>query len=94
MLDERARNRMHNRLREVMGDDVAETMMASLPPNGWRELATKQDLDTRLELLEQRLTATFERALRAQTRVYIAWTSGLTAMLVAVFGAVTAIAVR
>lgn len=89
-LDERARNRMHNRLREVMGDDVADTMMESLPSNGVQDLATKQDL----ELLEHKLSASFERALRAQTKVYIAWTTGLTAVLAGVFTGVTSILVR
>lgn len=91
-LDERARNRMHNRFREVMGDDVADTVMDSLSPTGWRDLATKQDLlavetrlESKLEVLEHKLTANFERALRAQTRSFTLTNAGLVIALATFF---------
>ena len=91
-LDERARNRMHNRFREVMGDDVADTVMDSLSPTGWHDLATKQDLAVlkeemglRFEVLEHKLTANFERALRAQTRSFFLANAGLVIALATFF---------
>ncbi len=49
--------------------------MAYLPPLGWSDVATKQDLarfeerfDQRMETLEHRLMATLRRDMAAQTR--------------------------
>lgn len=82
MLDERARNRMHNRLREVMGDDVADTMIDSLPPTGWHELATKQDL----QLLEQSLIAAFRGELTgALTTAITSQSRSITFQVVGLF---------
>jgi hypothetical protein len=81
MLDERARNRMHNRLREVMGDDVADTMMDSLPM-GRHELATKQDL----QLLEQSLIAAFRGELTgALTTTITSQSRSITFQVVGLF---------
>ena len=94
-LDERARNRMHNRFREVMGDDVADPVMDSLSPTGWHDLATKQDLvavetrlESKLEVLEHKLTASFERGLRAQTRTFVLANAGMTIALAGYFSTV------
>ena len=38
------RTSMHNTLAEVMGQDDAETLMQHLPPSGWDNVATKEDL--------------------------------------------------
>ncbi len=55
-IDERARRELHDRLEEALGSAPAGTLMASLPPQGWADLATKGDL----ERLEARLTARFD----------------------------------
>lgn len=36
---------MHSRLREIMGDEEAASLMEHLPPVGWAEVATKTDLE-------------------------------------------------
>lgn len=52
-----ARYRMHQRLEAVLGDEPAATLMEHLPPTGWADLATKQDLATGLDSLDQKFTA-------------------------------------
>ncbi len=42
--DERTRYALHQRLEQVLGADEAGTLMEHLPPVGWGDLATKQDL--------------------------------------------------
>ena len=39
-----ARSDLYQRLKETMGDRPAGTLMAHLPPVGWADVATKQDL--------------------------------------------------
>ena len=51
---------LFNTLSELMGTDDAETLMEQLPPSGWDNVATKDDLKV--------LTATFTAAL-AEMRV-------------------------
>lgn len=56
-VDERDRHALRTKLEEVLGPSEAATLMASLPQAGWDQLVTKDDLDARLDALEQRLTA-------------------------------------
>jgi hypothetical protein len=50
-VDDRARYALHNRLREVLGEDEATTLMAALSPFSWDEVATRADLERlRIEL--------------------------------------------
>jgi hypothetical protein len=44
MSDDRARHQLLTRLRQVLGDEEAATLMENLPPHRWSELATKEDL--------------------------------------------------
>jgi hypothetical protein len=44
-VDERSRHELYLRLEEVLGPDPANTMMEHLPPVGWADVATKQDLE-------------------------------------------------
>lgn len=62
-LQESSRNRLYNRLQEVLGRDEASDLMALLPPVGWADVATKQDLAQ----MEARIDARFE-ALRSGLR--------------------------
>ncbi|HEX6262216.1 MAG TPA: hypothetical protein VF097_05145 [Actinomycetota bacterium] len=52
-VDERARHQLYNRVVEVLGEEEAVILMAHLPPGGYPNFATKQDL---LDL-ERRMTA-------------------------------------
>lgn len=36
---------MHESLKRLVGDDVAETIMEHLPPSGWGDVARTHDLD-------------------------------------------------
>jgi hypothetical protein len=44
-ISEEARHEMYVRLEEVLGAQVAATVMEHLPPVGWADVATKRDLD-------------------------------------------------
>ncbi len=59
---ERERHTMLTLLDELMGPDVASTLVRHLPAGGWADVATKHDL---LQL-EDRLTHRFDAALTRQ----------------------------
>ena len=58
------RDQLYRSAVEALGPEEAETLMSSLPPMDWTEIATKSDLRE----LEHRLTAHFDRSLRVQTQ--------------------------
>lgn len=60
-ISEAQRNELHNRLVEVLGGPAAGTLMSYLPPVGWADVATKQNIS----ILESRLQAQFD-GLRAE----------------------------
>jgi hypothetical protein len=67
-IDEQARHQLFERLDEVLGRDHSATLMSCLPPAGWAEVATKQDVGAvRNELallradMDQRFAALDER---------------------------------
>jgi len=70
----------------AFGDDAGITLMELLPPVGWADVATKQDVslvEQRLARLEQRMDDV-SREIRAQT-----WK--LMTLMVAVVGVVVAV---
>ena len=91
-ITDQSRNQLYNRLEEVLGHDEAAVLMAHLPPVGWADVATKQDL-AQLELrLELRIESAINAALVTQTRVIIfallgamATNAGIIAGMYAVF---------
>jgi hypothetical protein len=63
-IDERQRHELYEGLVEALGPDRADTLMELVPPVGWADVATKQDLQhletvlgLRLEAAESRLHA-------------------------------------
>ena len=42
--DEAARHELHTRLEELLGQQPTSTLMSLLPPVGWADVATKDDL--------------------------------------------------
>lgn len=60
---------LYGMLRERMGEPFADRIMKFLPPTGWPEFATKDDLE--------RLRADMERQFTAATATQIRWVAGL-----------------
>jgi hypothetical protein len=85
-VDERARHQLFRKLEEVLGGEEAGTLMDHLPPAGFADLVTKDDLRLGLDSLDPRLTAQVE-GLRAQmeslARRIIMWTSSMVLLAAA-----------
>jgi hypothetical protein len=62
-VDERARHQLFIKLEQTLGSEEATTLMEHLPPGGYTELATKQDL----EVLKNELLAKISQ----ETRVIV-----------------------
>ena len=56
-ITEQERLEMHLGLRKVLGDDVANTVMAHLPPSGWGDVARKHDVLTAVDMIGMRVDA-------------------------------------
>jgi hypothetical protein len=72
-VDERSRHRLYRKLEEVLGPEDAGTLMAHLPPSGYGQLVTKDDLNGGLGSLKGELRAEMERLARR----LIMWTSSM-----------------
>ena len=79
-VDERARHQLHRKLDQILGPEEATTLMELLPPVGWADVATKQDLahvvqtlTLEMQSLRHELRGDMERMFR---RV-IMWTSSM-----------------
>ena len=72
-VDYRNRDQLYRSAVEVLGREEADTLMASLPPVDWSEIATKSDLRE----LELRLSSHMDQALRQQTQ----WVFGTVLLL-------------
>jgi hypothetical protein len=66
-VDERARHELFLRVERELGPEAAETLMEMLPPVGWADVATKDDLRQLEERLSLGLRAEFRQALLDQT---------------------------
>ena len=62
MIDERARHELYRAVEELLGTRIADTLMALLPPVGWADVATKDDVLQLEARLDARLDARFARA--------------------------------
>jgi hypothetical protein len=62
VIDERARHELYRAVEELLGTCIADTLMALLPPVGWADVATKDDLLQLEARLDARLDARFARA--------------------------------
>jgi hypothetical protein len=86
--DERSRLQLADAAKRAFGDDAGVTLMELLPPVGWADVATKQDLlriDQRLERLERLDGRIDELAREIRTQ-----TCKLMTLMVAVVGVVVA----
>jgi hypothetical protein len=54
---EERRHEMYRKFEEVLGAEVASTVMEHLPPVGWADVATKRDLDAQSVLLRSEMAA-------------------------------------
>jgi len=63
-IDERSRHSLFQRLEGVLGPIEAETLMSYLPPVGWADVATKQDLISLENRLENRLMTAFHQEMQ------------------------------
>ncbi|MYH93535.1 MAG: hypothetical protein F4126_07425 [Acidimicrobiaceae bacterium] len=72
------RTSMFNTLAEVMGQDDAEILMQHLPPSGWDNVATKEDLRAGFAEIHAAMSAGFAQAateraeIKAQTATDLA----------------------
>jgi hypothetical protein len=75
---------MHETLRQLMGDDVAGTIMEHLPPSGWGDVARSHDLVTlqgsvnrRFDEADRRFTSIDRRLDRLETRLTAGFATGV-----------------
>jgi hypothetical protein len=76
---EELRYSLYERLSEVLGRQEAGTLMEHLPPGGWADVATKQDV----EALGLRLQAEFHKELRAQLFAMLAAMGAMSGLVLA-----------
>ena len=56
-ITEQERLEMHLGLRKALGDEVANTVMAHLPPSGWGDVARKHDVLMAVDMISLRVDA-------------------------------------
>jgi hypothetical protein len=64
MIDERQRHELYRGVEELLGTERADTLMSLLPPVGWADVATKDDIRlVRADLrnLEERIDGRFAK---------------------------------
>lgn len=96
-VDERSRKELYDTLETTLGSGPADTMMSLLPPVGWADVATKQDIGsvrTEIESVRSELRAEIQamkqEVINAMTwRVFVM----MAGMLVGIAGIVAAFVV-
>lgn len=58
---------LHSAFERACGPRPAEILMEHLPPAGWRDLATKSDVESASLLLRTELVSGMEKGFRSQT---------------------------
>lgn len=71
------RTSMFITLTEVMGQDDAETLMQHLPPSGWDNVATKEDLRVAFAEINSAMAAGFAQAAVERAEIVKAMTERL-----------------
>ena len=97
-VSEAARLALYNRLGEVIGQENAETLMSSLPPQPVVNLATSEDIDqvnTRIDLVDKRIDRLEKRIddlsseIHRQTYVILGAMTALTGIFSVIVGIIT-----
>lgn len=71
---------LHDLLRQPLGEEAASKLMEFLPPVGWADVATKQDLDRLAMTTKQdldRFAAEIRGELQYEIRRLIMWLVGI-----------------
>src|SRR5205807_7585552 len=89
-IDERARHRLFLRLEEILGPEEAGVLMEHLPPVGWGDVGTKQDialLEARMEAMKHEILGTMRQEMARNTATFVRTTVlGNAAAILAVAG--------
>lgn len=90
---EAQRHHLYELVKSQYDDEAAETLMNLLPPVGWADVATKQDLarvEQRLESRIDKLEARFDSRLDGLQSSFVGWLLASQAIVVAIIGGATA----
>ena len=71
-MTETQRTTLYSQLTDAIGQDAARTLMEQLPPSGWDQVATKDDVKASERLLQRELKASerlLQRELKASERL-------------------------
>ena len=74
-VSERDRHELYRKLEGALGKEPADTMMALLPPVGWADVATKQDLRE----LEARILGEMRKEIASLSKTVLIATIGAIA---------------
>lgn len=79
-VDERRRRALYDALEQRIGSEEATTLMELLPPVGWADVATREDL----RRLEDRIEARLEHGLRRVIQWNVGTVMAMTAIVLAI----------
>ena len=85
-ITEESKRELYQHLQETMGKERATTLMDHLPPVGWADVATRQDLAHLREIMDIRFEAMVTRGeLQSELRKHTIATAGLMVTLFGLF---------